>query len=321
MGMHFDLRPMTPEERASGLVAVEWESEADDGSVVSALEDVGSVANRSYGATQNLECLRDDEMTVSSEVEGRVGKCERSCERLARDMKTVWTLERAFEGRMSEHVKGWGDEIAHMRDSVVEEIQDGQAAIVAEGVAGPKAELVDARLRLDAAEAAQAVGETRVGVVEEQISVLASINERLVALEKRAERAERRAARAETRFDRRCEDIETFASQLDEWLTEVVARIKRDSRRIDAADRRAAPVHRALAKLSNRIAAAVMIDEAARRAAEGDREGARELRSSFVSGDHDFPDFETASKASLLHRLSRVGSCGGESLAVQHGLG
>ena len=106
MGMHFDLRPMTPEERASGLVAVEWESEADDGSVVSALEDVGSVANRSYGATQNLECLRDDEMTVSSEVEGRVGKCERSCERLARDMKTVWTLERAFEGRMSEHVKG-----------------------------------------------------------------------------------------------------------------------------------------------------------------------------------------------------------------------
>ena len=46
MGMHFDLRPMTPEERASGLVAVEWESEADDGSVVSALEDVGSVANR-----------------------------------------------------------------------------------------------------------------------------------------------------------------------------------------------------------------------------------------------------------------------------------
>ncbi|KAH8067927.1 hypothetical protein JL721_7146 [Aureococcus anophagefferens] len=320
MGMHFDLRPMTPEERASGLVAVEWESEADDGSVVSALEDVGSVANRSYGATQNLECLRDDEMTVSSEVEGRVGKCERSCERLARDMKTVWTLERAFEGRMSEHVKGWGDEIAHMRDSVVEEIQDGQAAIVAEGVAGPKAELVDARLRLDAAEAAQAVGETRVGVVEEQISVLASINERLVALEKRAERAERRAARAETLFDRRCEDIETFASQLDEWLTEVVARIKRDSRRIDAADRRAAPVHRALAKLSNRIAAAVMIDEAARRAAEGDREGARELRSSFVSGDHDFPDFETASKASLLHRLSRVGSCGGESLAVQHGL-
>ncbi|KAH8085596.1 hypothetical protein JL720_7585 [Aureococcus anophagefferens] len=85
---------------------------------------------------------------ADGDVPLRVDALERGCVRLRRDVKTVWSLERAFEARMADECRGWSEDIANMRDGVVDEIRAGQAAAVEGALEQTQGKLDDATRRL-----------------------------------------------------------------------------------------------------------------------------------------------------------------------------
>ena len=278
--------------------------------------------------THKMESAVDDDYMPAGDVPVRVDALERGCVRLRRDMKTVWSLERAFEARMSDKVRGWSGDIADMRDGVVDEIRAGQAAAVEGALASTKGRLDETSSRVDVCEGAARSLDRRVEELEERVADVDEVERRLDELERRAEAAERRADHFEALYEDAKEAQDERNATVENFLIELARKAKGDSRRIDEADARARPVHGALAKLSHRIAAAVMIDDAANKAARGDNEGAKELSASFATAETTIVEEETeaetgeapAKAGNLLRRLSRVGSGGGETLAMSYGL-
>ena len=225
----------------------------------------------SVDAARNLECLRhDDDSTAPATADQRIAWLERHAKRLNRDVKTVWTLERAFERRARGVLDGYGDEVRLMRDGVVDELYAGQRALVAEAIEAPARAVAACASRVAAIDAGAAILAARAAATDGRLAATEAFGARLDALERRAEAAEARADILEAALAARDEADVTKAAKAEDDGLAAVEGLEVLKKRVDAIEQLAAPLAESLTALDDRVAAVLMVDAAADRACAGD---------------------------------------------------
>ena len=218
--------------------------------------------------------------------------------RITRDNGTVWTLERAFESRMSTTMSSYGAQVAGMRADLNTELRDAMRSVVLDHLADAVARSATHEHAIEAlAKTCQALTEKayasdkRAMQAEAQLSAakgrLSSLEERCLKLEK----AQREIDKSEARRDR-------AVAQDKQWRLDNEPKIAHGAR-----------AFRSLEALTQRLGALLTIDEAAEKARAGDRDGASETVENWEMDPTQF-----------LHKLSQQNAGGGESVALRHGL-
>lgn len=259
----------------------------DDESLVASMIDMASMLDESDG---------DD---VIQPADGRLPT--NVAARIERDLKTTWTLERAFEARMSATMSSYGAQVQHMRSELNCELRAAQRDVVLHHLADSVA---------------------RGAAHERAIDALSTACR---ALTEKANASDTRAARAEARLDEalaRISTLEARCTELEAYAAEDAAREERRS--ADDVTRNqwqrdnqikielGARASRALDALTERLSAALMVDGAAELARAGDRTGARETAEQWTAAPLD--------PSTFLQQLSTHGAGGGEALAAKHGV-
>jgi hypothetical protein len=218
--------------------------------------------------------------------------------RITRDNGTVWTLERAFESRMSTTMSSYGAQVAGMRGDLNRELRDAMRSVVLDHLADPIARGAAHEHAIEAlAKTCQALTEKayasdkRAMQAEAQLSAakgrLTSLEERCLKLEK----AQREIDKSEARRDR-------AVAQDKQWRVSNEPKIAQGARAFKSLD-----------ALTSRLGALLTIDAAAEKARSGDRDGASETVENWETDPTQF-----------LHKLSQQNAGGGESVALRHGL-
>ena len=218
--------------------------------------------------------------------------------RITRDNGTVWTLERAFESRMSTTMSSYGAQVAGMRADLNTELRDAMRSVVLDHLADPVARgaahehAVETLFKTCQALTEKAyASDKRAMQAEAQLSAckgrLTSLEERCLKLEK----AQREIDKSEARRDR-------AVAQDKQWRVDNQPKIEAGSRAFKSLD-----------ALTSRLGALLTIDAAAEKARAGDRDGASETVENWEVDPTQF-----------LHKLSQQNAGGGESVALRHGL-
>ena len=259
------------QQTRAGPVMVDYGYETSDAEDDDGGGSVAPSVDGSVDAARNLECLRhDDDSTAPATADQRIAWLERHAKRLNRDVKTVWTLERAFERRARGVLDGYGDEVRLMRDGVVDELYAGQRSLVAEAIEAPARAVAACASRVAAIDAGAAILAARAAATDGRLAATEAFGARLDALERRAEAAEARADILEAALAARDEADVTKAAKAEDDGLAAVEGLEVLKKRVDAIEQLAAPLAESLTALDDRVAAVLMVDAAADRACGGD---------------------------------------------------
>jgi hypothetical protein len=218
--------------------------------------------------------------------------------RITRDNGTVWTLERAFESRMSTTMSSYGAQVAGMRGELNRELRDAMRSVVLDHLADPIAR-----------------GAAHEHAIEALAKTCQALTEKAYASDKRAMQAEAQLSACKGRLsslEERCLKLEKAQREIDKSEARRDRAVAQDKRwRVDNEPKIAqgARAFQSLEALSSRLGALLTIDAAAEKARSGDRDGASETVENWEVDPTQF-----------LHKLSQQNAGGGESVALRHGL-
>ena len=218
--------------------------------------------------------------------------------RITRDNGTVWTLERAFESRMSTTMSSYGAQVAGMRADLNTELRDAMRSVVLDHLADPVAR-----------------GAAHEHAVETLFKTCQALTEKAYASDKRAMQAEAQLSACKgrlTSLEERCLKLEKAQREIDKSEARRDRAVAQDKQwRVDNEPKIAqgARAFQSLEALTQRLGALLTIDAAAEKARAGDRDGASETVENWEMDPTQF-----------LHKLSQQNAGGGESVALRHGL-
>ena len=121
--------------------------------------------------------------------------------RITRDNGTVWTLERAFESRMSTTMSSYGAQVAGMRGELNTELRDAMRSVVLDHLADPVAQIT-----------------AHEHAIETLFKTCQALTEKAYASDKRAMQAEAQLSAAKGRLsslEERCLKLEKAQREID----------------------------------------------------------------------------------------------------------
>merc|ERR1712138_21799 len=172
--------------------------------------------------------------------------------RITRDNGTVWTLERAFESRMSTTMSSYGAQVAGMRADLNTELRDAMRSVVLDHLADPVAR-----------------GAAHEHAIETLFKTCQALTEKAYASDKRAMQAEAQLSAAKgrlTSLEERCLKLEKAQREIDKGEARRDRAVAQDKQwRVDNQPKieAGARAFQSLEALTQRLGALLTIDAAA----------------------------------------------------------